>query len=102
MNYSFGQEGSIVLYTTISPKEGGSILRNPRVQVPGPRQNAASEIENRLETSGRQKLGHLRAAAAGTANHHEFLLRIEFAQTLRNLRHGDVYAVAGDRRHGDF
>ena len=51
---SFGlpRAGSIVLYTTISPTRGGSILRNPRVYIPGPGQNAAGEIKDRAQSPG--------------------------------------------------
>src|ERR1700677_4350940 len=45
---------------------------------------------------------HLHAAAAGAADHHDFPLRVEFVQAIRELPHGNVHDVGGHRRQGRF
>src|SRR6266702_177886 len=41
---------------------------------------------------------HLEAAAAGAADHHGFLRRVELAQPICNLTHGYVQVIGGHRR----
>src|SRR3981189_3509519 len=69
--------GSLVLYSTISPAPGRSILRNPRVYNPGPGQNSAGQVKNFAEPLALEKLGHLCAAAAPATDHHCFLVRVK-------------------------
>src|SRR6266403_4864360 len=75
----------------------GSILRDPRVQVPRPGQNPAVQVVDRNKSAGGEEISHLEAAASGAADHHGFLRGVQLAQPVRDLPHGYVQVAGGPR-----
>jgi hypothetical protein len=71
-------------------------MRVPSVGVHGgvdlacPRVHTALQVVELTEAAAREEVGHAQAAHAVMADHHQFLLRVEFPEARRDLTHGDV------------
>src|SRR5258708_21603601 len=74
------------------------MLRNHRSYNPGPGRNSAWEAKTFAETLACQELRHLGAAAPRAADHHRFLLRVEFGDAVGNFAHRDMDDMGGYRR----